>query len=218
MYAMIRYATYILLFLTVAFPLRGLLHAQTETTNLVETRRERLERELGALEVQIEAQRSLLQGKQRERVSLERDVAIIDTKIEKARLSVLARNIGIEKLSDGISDKEGIIGGLSAKIDRERESLAQLIRKTNEIDDFSLAEVVLSNENFSEFFADIDAFASIKSALNESFEIIEGAKDATAAEKAVLEDKRGEEMELRTIQQLEKQRIEEEERYMQGKQ
>ena len=54
----------------------------------VEQRKAQLEAELREIEKEIEEQQVLLEGKQNERVSLERDVAILDAKINKAKLSI----------------------------------------------------------------------------------------------------------------------------------
>jgi len=175
----------------------------------VDERRAQLEEELAAVEQEIEAQRSILTEKQREKVSLERDVAILDAQISEAQLSIKARNLTIQKLGSDIALKEKIIGSLSEKIDREKESLAQLIRKTNEIDSFSLVEVILSNQDLSAFFVDLDSFDAIKASLQESFNVIETAKNTTTQQRDVLEEKKLEEVELRTLQELQKGRIEE---------
>ena len=185
--------------------------AQT-ASDAVSSRRERLEGELADLEKQIEAQRVVLDLKQRERVSLERDLAILDAQISKARLSIRARELTISKLEAGIGEKTATLGTLAAKIAREKRSLGQLLRKTNEIDSFSLVEVVLSNKNVSEFFLDLDSFQSIKSALSDSFRLIEGAQTETEREKNSLEEKQAEELELKRLQDLEKRRIEERQR------
>ncbi len=176
--------------------------------NDVKRRRAALEAELAGLEKEIEAQRSTLQTKQREAVSLERDVAILNAQIEKARLSIRARNLSIRKLEQEIGVKSDTIDDLTAKMRRQRESLAELMRKTNEIDEFSIVEVVLANENISEFFIDIDSFEAIKQALNESFDELRETKHETRAQKEALENTRLAEVELRQIQQLEKQRLE----------
>mgnify|MGYP000315435629 CR=1 FL=1 len=119
----------------------------------VATHRAQLERELVALEAEIDVQQGLLQGQQRERVSYERDVAILEAQIEKAKLSIRARDIAIAKINQDINGKEKVIGGLNEKLGREKQSLAQLLRKTNEIDNISLVEIVLGNQNISDFFA-----------------------------------------------------------------
>jgi peptidoglycan hydrolase CwlO-like protein len=183
------------------------LHAQVEETQ-IQTRRAQLEDELAGIEKEIEAQQTLLQDKQRERVSLERDVAILDAKIEKAHLSIRARDLAIRKLTGEIEGKEAIIGDLSDKLEREKQSLAQLIRKTNEVDHISLVEIILGNHNLSDFFEDLDIFDSIKVALADSFVEIESTRTDTESQKLSLEDKQAAEIELRGIQVLEKKKIE----------
>ena len=183
------------------------VHAQSD----VDAHRAQLERDLAVLEAEIDAQEVLLQGKQRERVSYERDVAILEAQIEKARLGIRARDIVISKINQDINGKEEVIGGLNDKLDREKESLSQLLRKTNEIDNISLVEVVLGTQNLSEFFEDIDSFDSIKIALSDSFEEIEDIKRDTESQKRTLQVKQEEELELRDIQQLQKRKIEKQE-------
>ena len=187
-----------------------LLHAQVSGADVTRTKAE-LERELAEVEKEILAQQELVEGKQRERVSLERDVAILTAQIEKSKLEIRQRNLIINNLGDDILGKERTIGSLNEKIERQKESLAQLIRKTNEIDDFTLIEIVLAKQNVSEFFSDLDSFDSIKKSLNESFVEIEDTKQVTEEEKDSLLSKQAEELELRKLQELQKQKIEQRE-------
>ncbi|HEY4486899.1 MAG TPA: hypothetical protein VJB70_04175 [Candidatus Paceibacterota bacterium] len=179
------------------------------TSGDVFERRAALERELATLEEEIEAQRKILADQQRQTATLERDVSIINAKVQSAELSIRARRLEIQKLGNEISNKAGTITELNAKIKREKDSLGQLLRKTNEIDNYSLVEVVLANENISEFFKDLDSFDSIKLGLKESFVEVEETKNQTQAEKSNLEERQREEEELKKIQELQKKRIEE---------
>ncbi|MFC1729764.1 hypothetical protein ACFL6I_05450 [candidate division KSB1 bacterium] len=186
-------------------------YAQTADQQ-VEQRKAQLEAELAEIEKEIAGQQTLLEGKQEERVSLERDVAILDAKIDKAKLSIRAQNLEIERISQDISGKQKTIGGLNSKLGREKQSLAQLIRKTNEIDDYSLAEVILGNQDFSDFFEDLDNFDAIKAGLSNSFVEIATTKNDTETQKEALEGRKANEQELRNIQELEKRKIEAQER------
>ena len=187
------------------------LFAQVDESDVL-LRRAQLEAELAQLEAAIEGQRVILQDKQRESISLERDIAILDAEINKAKLSIRARNLSIESLGDDIGNKANVIDDLSDKLEREKASLAQLLRKTNEISSTSLVEIVLGNRDLSDFFVDLDAFDSIKNALSQSSEELQETRTLTKAEKESLEVKRGEEVELRKIQELEKSKIERKER------
>ncbi|OGZ04595.1 MAG: hypothetical protein A2648_00670 [Candidatus Lloydbacteria bacterium RIFCSPHIGHO2_01_FULL_41_20] len=178
-----------------------------QTAEEVANRRTQLENDLKSLELQIDAQGKILAEKQKESVSLERDIAILDAKIKEADLSIKARNLSINKLSSEIIDKGKTIGVLTEKIDREKESLAQLLRKTRELDESSAIEFMLSGEKISQFFSDADTFISINSALRDSVVVVSQNKDETAAAKKSLEGKKEEEVSLRTIQELQRKRL-----------
>lgn len=177
----------------------------------VEDRREALESQLGTLETQIQAQQKVLETRQRESVTLERDVDILNTKIEKAKLSIKARNLTISGLSRDIGEKEVTIGKLSDKIMLEQESLGELLRKTARTDAFSLPEIILGGKNLSEFFKNVDEYRAVKAALHTSYIALEGDKTDTESARAALTDKRDEETALRRVQELEKKKTEEQE-------
>jgi hypothetical protein len=186
-------------------------HTFAQGSQDVEARKAQLEAELANLEKQIEVQRDLVRNKQREKVSLERDITILDAQIAKAKLEIKARDIAIAKLGTEIGNKNIIIGNLDQEIEREKRSLAQLLRKTRELDHASLILVALTNETISDFFSDLDDFESIQTSLQSSFTKIRETRGATEEEKGILIGKREEEQELRQLQVLEKNRIEENE-------
>jgi len=179
----------------------------TLQADVVAERRAALEAELVVIEQQIAQQQVLLDDKSRERTSLERDVAILDAQIRKSELQIQARTIAIRKLNSGISQKQETIGELGAKIVREKDSLAQILRKTDRVGGVTLIEVVLSQQNISEFFGDLDTFSDIKLALSVSFDDLEDTRVQTEEEKVVLTDRRSDELELKQLQELERQKI-----------
>ncbi|KKU81785.1 MAG: Peptidase M23 [Parcubacteria group bacterium GW2011_GWA1_47_8] len=181
--------------------------AQTNGTDVQEYRAQ-LEANLVVIEKEIEIQQDILTKKQKEGVSLERDIAILDAQIQKAKLSIRARTIAIQNLDADIGVKKSTINKYSVKIDRERESLAGLLRRTHELDSYSIVEVALSDKKVSDFFGDLDAFQYIEDSITESLGEIGAAKKTTEEEKVALEDKKSEESDLRRIQELEKKRIE----------
>lgn len=185
----------------------GFVSAQA-TADDVNELREQLKEDLAELEQEIEVQLQILAEKQRETSSLERDVAVFNAQIRQAELSIRARNIRINRLANEIRGKESDIDSLSAKMEREKESLAQLMRKARAMDDVSLIEIVLSNEDISEFFSDIESFAAINNSLKQSFAHIEETKKEAKQERDNLAVKRAEEQELRYFQELQKQQLE----------
>jgi hypothetical protein len=202
------FRTITMLFLSMAVFLPATLVSAQSSSELVESRRQILERTLSILDAEIKVQEDILRAQQGRSVSLERDLAIINAKITKTKLSIKAINIAIEDLSQEIGQKGSLINALSLKLARERDSLAQIIRKTNQIDSFSLPEIVLGRDSLSQFFADLDSFQEIRKNLEESFKVLEDSKNKTAEEKDLLEERREEEVALRRAQELEKRRQE----------
>jgi membrane-bound lytic murein transglycosylase B len=181
-----------------------------------EERRTRLEQELAAIEADIQAKRGDLTELQKERTSLERDVAILDNKIHAAKLSIKQRDIAIEKIVDDITDKQSAIANIDIKVAKSEESLAQLIRRTHEVDEMSLVELALGNGNVTTFFDEVDVFEQIQVSLDASFKEMAALRSELASRKEVLEERQGEEEEMRKIQLLQKQAIERDEKAKQS--
>lgn len=171
-------------------------------------RRARLEAELQNVERQILTQTRLVEDKQLERQSLERDVALIEGQIKQAQLGIQARSLAITQLSDQIGEKEVVLSILEDKSKKQKESLADLVRKSSVMSDYSLVEVMLSKQSFSEFFNDVATFNSIKESLSDSLDVLKTIKNDTEAEKNHLATKQETEAEMKRIQELQKREIE----------
>ena len=175
-------------------------------------RKLRLETELQNVERQILTQQRLVEDKQSERQSLERDVAIIDGQIKQAQLGIQARSVSIKQLSFQIDEKAEMLEILEEKQRIQRQSLADLVRKSASVDDFSLVEVMLSKRTFSDFFEDVATYKSLKESLNESLSILHNIKDDTFTQKNQLETKQETEAKMKLVQETEKKQIEKKEK------
>ncbi|MFA6515085.1 MAG: lytic murein transglycosylase [Candidatus Paceibacterota bacterium] len=153
----------------------------------------RLEAELSKLEQEIAAKQKELEGQKGKSVSISRDISILTAQIQKSKLDIKAKNLVIQKLGGEINAKSKKIEALSTKIDREKESLAQLIRKERQIDDKSILSLILSQDNISDAYGDIDTFASIKQGIQDSVNEIRGVRVLTQSERKNLEEKRNQE-------------------------
>ena len=174
-------------------------------------RKLRLEGELQQVERQILTQQRLVEDKQIERQSLERDLTIIESEISRAQLGIQARSIAITQLSDQIGEKAVVLQILEERLNRQQQSLADLVRKSAAFDDISLVEVMLSKNSFSEFFSDFAQYQAIKESLNESMTVLSEIRSDTDEQKNFLEDKQQTEAEMKQIQELQKKEIEQKE-------
>lgn len=160
--------------------------------------RAELERQLAQLEREMQQTQNTINGLAAEGESLKRDIAILDGEIKKAKLQVRTTELEIRALSAGIVVHTRTIGTLSEKMTREQESLAQILRRTDAIDDVSLVEAVLANGDLSDVFGDLDTFASIKQAMRVSYEELRDTRLETEKERTGLESQRTDQEILRS--------------------
>ncbi len=165
--------------------------------------RAQLEQQLAAVEAQIEKNKGDLTVTQRERTSLERDVAVLNSKIQAAQLQIKQRDLKIKQINGDVGELQRGIGTLDSKVQAGQESLAQILRRTREIDDLTLVELALGH-SFTQLFEDIDNFERIQQALDASFTEMAATRSDLSSRKSALEDKKEEEADMLQLQQLQK--------------
>jgi len=179
----------------------------THADDDIGARRAALQKQLDTLEGQIAQTQTVLTGLNGEHQSIQRDINILDAGIKKSQLQIQATQVQIQALAENITVHASTIGTLSGRLSDERDSLAQIVRKTHEIDDYSLVELVFSSEDLSGFFGDLDSFATLKEQLGESSQELTRTKTATETEKGALETQKAETERLKQIQAAEQQKI-----------
>ncbi len=178
--------------------------AQAETEA---ERRARLKKELAKIEAQIKEQEQLVNALSGQRRSLERDIKLIDAQIRKSELAIKQRNYAISKLQDEIRVLNKKLGNLDEKLKEGKSYLAVLLRRSNELDDYTLVELFLNKGKISAIFDDLSRLQDMKRALQNYFKEINDTKLTIKERKKLLEDKKAEERRLRELQALEKTKI-----------
>lgn len=187
-----------------------IIHAAVSGDAVIKKRKQ-LETELSVLEVQIEEYRGLIKEKQKDAVTFERDISILNAKINKSLLEIKARKIAIGNLNENIEERAELIKNFNSQINFQKLSLAELMRRVNELDNTSLIELILKYNNLSDFFVEFDTYNIVQQAMSDSLYEIRDTKTLTEKEKEELERQKGTELELKAIQEMEKKRIEENE-------
>lgn len=199
---------FIILCVGSALPLA--VYAQ-DAAQAVSARQQALQNELNNIENQIAEQQKLLDVAQGQHQTLQTQIDAFNAEIKKTQLQIQAINLTITKLNGDIGVRNKTLSQLSSQLTAEKESLAQIMRRTQMLDDYSAVSVALGSQDVSGFFSDLDAFASIKSSMAESFDHIEKTSTATEAEKETLQARLAEQEQLRTVAQLAKQQVESQE-------
>jgi len=168
--------------------------------------------ELAQTEADIAKWQAILDTSKKGTATLQKDTNALNAKIQQAKLFIKQKNIAIAKLGQDIAIKSANISKLEQKIDQGRESIAQLLRQTNEIDKYSLPEIVLGEKNISDFFSDLDSFQSVNRSLAGLFVQIRETKDLTEKEKAALDAKKDKETDTRIAAEIQKSQVEKDEK------
>ncbi len=212
----LKYPFFVVFFVVFAFALYWLFSGINTTSAQYEGMTEaQLQAELERVEAQrAEAVRKEHQHRT-EAAGIARDIAVLESQILQARLNIQAKTITIQQLGEDIHDRTLTIEGLETDIETNRERLAHLLREKNEIDSYSLIEVLLSTKNLSEFFVDYNDFSAIKDALHQTLDDIRYARQLTAEEREQLNDRRAREIDARQVIENERASIERKEAELQ---
>ena len=174
------------------------LFSYADTTS---DQRAALQAQLDQINKEIADNQSQLGVLQNERSSLERDVSILDAKIKVAQLEIKQRNLTIAQINAGIAQKQSGIEGLDSDVAKGEQSLAQILRETNEIDNTPLVVTMLQG-TISDTFQTIDDFQTVQKSLADAFTKMASQRKDLADRKAALEDQQQEEQDLLQIQVL----------------
>ncbi len=178
-----------------------------QTSDAVAKRQAELQAELDATNKEIAYWADILSSKEKETVSISRDIAILNAKIAEAKATIKAKNIVIQQLGKDIGEKTVVITNLNQKMTRQQESLSELVRKANALESYSIAEFALSGQTLSDFLSDVDSIRSVEEALKESFQNIRTTRTATETAKETLSKRQNAETDARKIIEAEQRQI-----------
>lgn len=187
------------------------IHA-VNAQNLTADQEAKLRAELEKVEAEQKAAEKELNSAKAESASISKDISVLDAKIKVAKLNIKAKNLLIESLGKDINKKVEYIGKLEDRIDRGRETLASIMRKTNEIGSYTLPELLLSQDTITGLLQDIDNFESVQQGLYDTFSQIRDDKSETETEKSALEKRRNTETDAKYAIQQEQKNIEADEK------
>lgn len=181
--------------------------AQEVNPDLTPEQEEKLRKELERVEAEIKAQQVILGQKQGEGQSISRDIAILDAKIKQAQLKIQAHDIAIQRLGKDITVKTKTIETLSEKISKNKATMAQILNNTDQLESYSLPEALLTKKSITEFFIDIDTYASFRNSLQNLLYEVSEDKNETEVQKVQLDSKRDAEMDAKVDVQAEQRSI-----------
>ena len=179
------------------------LFAQTS----VDERERQLKEQLEKIEQEQQEVEKDLNVQKQKSATIERDVNVLSGQIKQAQLNISKKNLTINELGQDIDIKDQTVAQLDAKMSRSKEALAQLIRRTNELEDVSLAEILLTQDDISDFFINLDTYNRLGDSLDILFDEIREIRGLTEEEKKALEEKQNRERDVKAEIEAEKRRV-----------
>ncbi len=174
---------------------------------VAQTRAE-LEQNLADLEAQIKVLNSSIAQTAQQGVSLKTDIANLTKKITQSKALIQTHTQAISRLNQNISEKNRTINLLNEKMEREKDSLAQIMRKTRYMEQYSLLDFGLQSQSLSTFFSDADSFTTLNKALAQSFKDIRATEQDLENVKSELEDTKDNETQKKLAQEAAKKQVE----------
>lgn len=187
----------------------GQIYAQSACTDQISGKsRAQLEQELEVCNAEIFEWTETLNKTRQDSASFSRDIRALTAKINAAQANIKAKNIAISNLTKDIAIKQSEIFILDTRITKGKKAIANILRRTNDINSYSLVEAILSDKNLSEFFVDIDTYASAQRSLALLFTELRTVKALTESEKATLNKKKEAEAAARATLETAKKEVE----------
>ncbi len=154
--------------------------------------------EIEALEKEIAQYQTQLNGIGEEKQSLQKELNTIDLTRKKLAADIKLTENKIESSSLTIEKLELEIGDKKTDIVTKVEIIKGTIRKINEIDDNTLVELVLSSDNISEFWNDVENFEQFQESMNKNVKELQDLKTRLEENKTSIETERAKSIALRS--------------------
>lgn len=161
-----------------------------------------LNQHLEEVQQQIEVYRGQIKQKSADAKSLKRDIAILDDQIAQSELEIEQTELAIKKFDIVLEAQKQEIAKVDEQLGQRRVLLSEYLRTINDYDQKSLSEVLLENQNFSDFFNEMQSLDEIQDKIRIGFQEILSLKNKLEEQKVGLERERQQQDDLRRLQQL----------------
>ena len=162
------------------------------------------QRQIEEIQRQIVEYQTQIENNQSQARTLETEISSLNAKVKQIQLSIRGLELSISQTSTEISGIESQVSDFENKIVKHRDALAQFIKITYENDQKTLTEILLSNENLSDFFTVINDVRVNQENLQVTIGEIKAIKVELENRQENLEIKKSEFERLRGLEAIEK--------------
>ena len=164
-------------------------------------------RQIEEIQKQIDEYEKQAEGAHNQSQTLQNEIANLNAQINQVQLEIKSLGISINKTDLEIGATETKIGDAEDEINKHKNALGQYIKIINENDQRSLTEILLKNQNLSDFFNDLNSIQTTQDNLKTAIDDIKELKGQLEQHQANLEDKQAELEKAKRLQEIEKRSI-----------
>lgn len=155
------------------------------------------QKELDKIQAEIAETQKTLDGLLVQKNTLKGDVSILNAQIAKAQAEIKQRVLTVSSLTDQIKQKQANITALEARLENDRQILANLLKKKDQNEVEPIYYLLLSSDDLSDMITDVDDVQVINQNLQELFNELETTKDKTKKAKEDLDLKKNQELDAK---------------------
>src|SRR3989344_5730582 len=164
--------------------------------------------QIGELTKQIEAYQKEIEERQKQGRTLAGEVEILNNKISQIQTEIRSLSLSIEKANGEITQTSEQIKVAEDKITKHRLALGSALRILDQQEQENLIEIILKNENFSDFFGNLTQIQNTQENLRTAITGIKESKANLEEKEQQLYDQKKELEDLKIIQQIGKNSVE----------
>ncbi len=160
-------------------------------------------RQIEEIQKQIDEYQKQIDGAHSQSQTLQNEINNLNAKISQVKLEIKSLGLSINQTGLEINDTESKISDAEDKINKHQNALAQYIKIVYENDQRSLTEILLKNQNLSDFFNDLNSIQNTQNGLKTAIDDIKELKGQLEKHQADLEEKQTEFERLKGLQEIE---------------
>lgn len=184
-----------------------LLFASENQDDVSQLRRE-LEQKIEQKQQEINSYKEKIYENQEQAQSLQNEIDTLENEISKVEAEIDQLDLSIKEHNLEISQIDKKINSLEDKVTTNKKRLAEYIQTVAYNDKETLLEIILKNENFSDFFNEFNALESVQGKIHATLEDIKFLKEDAEDQKKELERELTEKNKLKSFQMLQRRTVE----------
>lgn len=160
-----------------------------------------LQSQISALQQQIDSYQTNISSLEQQKATVQNQVNILADQINTAQLSLQKISLAITDLNNQIKNKQTQIATLKSNMQQEKIFLQATLREIDENPDSSTLALLLSSDDFSSFFSNIQQLSDLQNGISSHLQTLVNNQNQLEAQETVLQDNLQESNDLANIQQ-----------------